>query len=388
MKVLQLASKPPYPQIDGGCIAVASLANGLLEKRVELYSYSIYTEKHPFDLHDFPINWQEKVHPVGIFVDTSIRITGAFLNLFSSKSYFTARFYSKAFEQKLIELLKKEVFDIIQLESVYLFSYFEVIKQHSNAKIIFRTHNIEHQLILQRASDSSFLKHQYLKLQANRLKKEECFLAKNCDGIVAISQQEADFFQPYSKTNKIIHIPTGIAVQENEFAPKTEFFHIGAMDWQPNKEGIEWFLKNVWKDFPEKTQLHLAGKSLSESIHHDYENVINHREVKQAAKFMQAHGIMVVPLFSGSGIRIKIIEAGALGIPIIATKKAVEGIEITKDVDYLEANTQEEFTSSMKLLLKDVDLQEKLSKSIKKQIALHYNPEKLAQKLVEFYQSI
>jgi len=388
MKVLQLASKPPYPQIDGGCIAVAALANGLLENGIGLHSYSIYTEKHPFDLHAFPIKWQETVHPKGTFIDTSIRAIGAFLNLFSSKSYFTSRFYSKAFEQTIIELLKNEVFDIIQLESVYLFPYFEIIKQHSKAKLIFRTHNIEHQLVLQRASNASFFKQHYLKLQANRLKKEECFLAENCDGIVAISPQEVEFFQPYSKTDKIIHIPSGIAVQVNEFAPKTEFFHIGAMDWQPNKEGIEWFLKNVWKDFSEKTQLHLAGKALSESIHHDYENVINHREVKQAAKFMQAHGIMIVPLFSGSGIRIKIIEAGALGIPIIATKKAVEGIEITKDEDYLEANTPEEFVASMKLLLNDVDLQEKLSKSIKKQIALHYNPEKLAQKLVEFYQSI
>lgn len=388
MKVLQLASKPPYPQIDGGCIAIAALANGLIDQGIELHSYSICTEKHPFNLHDFPMKWQEIVHPKATFLDTSVRIVGVFLNLFSSKSYFTTRFYSKVFEQKLIELLKIETFDIIQLESVYLFPYFEVIKQNSKARIIFRTHNIEHQLVLQRASNLSFFKPQYLKLQANRLKKEECFLVENCDGIVAISQQEIDFFQQYSKMNKIIHIPTGIAVQENEFTPKTEFFHIGAMDWQPNKEGIEWFLKNVWKDFSEKTQLHLAGKALSESIHHDYENVINHREVKQAAKFMQAHGIMIVPLLSGSGIRIKIIEAGALGIPIIATKKAVEGIEITKGMDYLEANTPEEFTASMKLLLKDVYLQEKLSKSIKKQIALHYNPQKLAQKLIEFYQSI
>ena len=95
--------------------------------------------------------------------------------------------------------------------------------------------------------------------------------------------------------------------------------------------------------------MHLAGKGL---IDDEFDELVikNHGSVESSQVFMCGHGIMVVPLFEGSGLRIKIIEAGALGVPIIATAKAVEGIGLTAGEHYFEANNAEAFIGAMLLL--------------------------------------
>ena len=65
---------------------------------------------------------------------------------FSKKSYNIERFYSQAFADKIIKILTVEKFDIIQLESLYVIMYADIIRKHSNAKIVLRAHNIEHKL--------------------------------------------------------------------------------------------------------------------------------------------------------------------------------------------------------------------------------------------------
>lgn len=386
MNVLVVSSKPPYPQIDGGCIAVSSMVEGIISEDIKVHLLTLSTQKHPFDKNAFPSHWQEKIKIKNITIDTKIKFFALIFNLLSHRSYFTSRFYSKAFEKIMIETIKENTFDIIQLESVFLCSYLKTLKQNTKAKIILRSHNMEHQLALQRAKKSAFIKKWYLNLQANRLKKEELFLAKNAHGIACISLNEKNEFQTMNK--HVAHIPTGISPNNFTYQPSDSFFYIGAMDWQPNIEGINWLIKNIWSKLDPNTTLHLAGKSLSPSQQYALNNIKNHGEVENAKNFMKNNGIMLVPLFSGSGLRIKILEAGALGIPIIATKKAVEGIGLANGEDYLEANSAAEFKASISKLQNDKVLQVQLSKAIKKKITTLYNTQNISRKLIEFYRNI
>lgn len=388
MKLLQLALKPPYPKIDGGCVAIAKMAEDLTAKGVHVSSISISTDKHPFEREQFPEKWLQSIATFNTYVDTSPSYLLAFFNLFSPKSYIIKRFHSKKLAQFLSRHLQENPYDVVQLESSYLLPYFSTIRKNSQAKIVLRSHNLEHQLLQQKAQKSSFFSKLYLQLQANRMKREELKLAQSCDGIVAISSYENIFFTENTNT-KCIYIPLAIQVSTAEWNLKTDFFHIGAMDWTPNREGVDWFLKQVWSQKKlDKQQLHLAGKSIGTTIHKGYQQVINHGEVADAKTFMHTKGIMVVPLFSGSGIRIKILEAGSLGIPIIATQKAVEGLKLKNGQDYLEANDSASFLAEMQRLEADVDLQQKLSVSIRKTIEQHYDTQELTRQLLAFYQTI
>ncbi|MCL4856928.1 MAG: hypothetical protein KJZ55_06615, partial [Flavobacteriales bacterium] len=66
-----------------------------------------------------------------VFIDTEVKPLDAFLNLFTSKSYNVIRFYSKSFENVLIECLQKNVYDIIQLETLWVAPYLPTIRKYS-----------------------------------------------------------------------------------------------------------------------------------------------------------------------------------------------------------------------------------------------------------------
>ena len=111
-------------------------------------------------------------------------------------------------------------------------------------------------------------------------------------------------------------------------------FHLGAMDWGPNREGIEWFLTSVWPTLVARhpgTEFHLAGKGLDPTVYAHIPGVVNHGEVPDAESFSTEFDLLVVPLLRGAGIRVKIVEAMAKGIPVATTGKGVAGLDPKTD---------------------------------------------------------
>jgi len=111
-------------------------------------------------------------------------------------------------------------------------------------------------------------------------------------------------------------------------------------------------------------------------------------EVKDAKAFMAENDIMIVPLLSGSGMRVKIIEGMAMGKPIISTSIGAEGIEYTKDENILIADTAEEFLLSIQKCMQNPDLMQSLGKNAHALVSEKYNNTLLAHKLNEFYEDL
>ena len=146
MKILQLCKKFPFPLKDGESIAVNSLSKALHDEGCELTLLAMNTAKHYFRGKDMP---EALSHYRGVFsvdVDNRIKLKDAFLNLFSRESYHISRFISREYGQKLGQLLRRQDFDIIQLETMYLAPYIPVIRRYTAAPIAMRAHNIEHEI--------------------------------------------------------------------------------------------------------------------------------------------------------------------------------------------------------------------------------------------------
>ena len=97
---------------------------------------------------------------------------------------------------------------------------------------------------------------------------------------------------------------------------------------------------------------------------------------------------MIVPLFSGSGIRIKIIEGMAVGKAIISTEIGAEGIPYTDGLDILIANTPEEFLTAIDKFVSNKEFCEKVGANARKLIEDHHDIDKITQKLLAFYQRV
>jgi len=395
MKILQICLKPPVPELDGGCKAINSLTQGFLAHNFEVKVLTLSTPKHPFQPKAISEEYQTKTKIEHTFVNTEVTIYGAFINLFSCKSYNIERFYSKNFEELIKKNLQQNQYDIVILESLYVTKYSSIIRENTTAKVIYRAHNIEYEIWENNAKQEKGIKKSYLILLAKRLKQFEKKIINQFDGIAAITENDHQKLIQMGCRIPIEVFPFGIDVKKYEITshPKSiSIFHIGSMDWSPNEVGIKWFLDNVWNlisnQFPE-VKLNLAGKNMPKwLLEHRQKNVIINGEVADAIDFMHQNTIMIVPLFVGSGMRIKIIEAMALGKVIIATTIAAEGISYKVNENIIIANTANEFIAAITNCLTNDIWCKKLEINANKMVATNYDNKVIVNKLVQFFKHI
>jgi glycosyltransferase involved in cell wall biosynthesis len=397
MKILQICSKIPFPPKDGGSIAMNILTHGLINAGNTVHVLAVNTPKHFIKDDDIDPVYRKKTSYRSVFIDTSIKPVDAILNLFSSESYNIIRFYSKDFEKVLIESLQSEAYDVIQLETLWVTPYVDVIRKYSKAKIVLRSQNVEYMIWERLAADAANpLKKMYLKLLAGRLKKYELSLLNKYDAIATITELDTVVFKKMGCTIPVIHVPFGIDLEkykmDDSALEKPSVFHIGAMDWRPNADGINWFLKNVWLDVVAKNpsvKLYLAGRNMPDwLVNLKMENVVIEGEVPDSHAFINSRSVMIVPLTSGGGMRVKIIEGMAFGKTIISTAVGAEGIEYEKGVNLLIANTESEFVDAINTCLNNTSFSDSLGKNARALVEAKYDNQIICNKLSAFYLSL
>ncbi len=391
MKILLLCNKLPYPTNDGSSIAIARMIEGYVQAGAELTVLSLNTKKHYKHPDSIPETVSKNVRFEIVDVDTNPTVGNAFANLFQKLPFHVSRFFLKEVSQKLTHLLKQQAFDLVQCEGLFMMPYQHLVRQHSEAKVVLRAHNIEHQ-IWDRAIQSTtkpVLK-AFLRSQASKLKRYEIYCAKHADAVIPISPVDAEFFKEY---NSNVHtVACGVTdVKPIKKIAKDQCFHLGAMDWLPNQLGIDWLLKSVWpKVFAKnnKLTLHLAGRAMTQELKQTKApGVVVHGEVESASDFRAQHGIMLVPLQAGSGMRIKIVEGLAEGIPIISTALGAEGIEAANGKHLLIADEAEDFANAILQLTGDDKLLETIGKNAATLATEKYLNQTLIAELVGFYRN-
>lgn len=397
MKILMLCNKSPWPKREGGPIAMHAMISGLMQAGHTVKVLAANTNKYNIDPETIPADFKEKTLIEFIDMDLSLSVPGAIFNYLAGRSYHVSRFHTKAFEQKLIEILKKDTYDIIQLEMLYMATYLDVIRKYSKAPVVLRAHNIEHK-IWQRVAENCpnpvtrlYLNHLY-----RALRRFEIGILNKMDGIVAITPVDARNLDRLSHSTNIISIPFGINLEtlpEKPVQPEeASLFHIGTMNWFPNEESIKWLIAEVWpkvtKRLPE-IELHLAGRYMPEWLKKlDVPRITVDGEVPDVWEYMQRFSIMVVPLFSGSGIRIKIVEAMAAGKAIITTAIGAEGINYENGQHLIIAKDANSFTDAIVRLCNDKELRISLGENARKLIAKEHDNNKLMEKLTAFYSEL
>ncbi len=399
MKVLQLCHKPPLPQVDGGCIAMHNITQGLIDSGQEVRVLAVETRKHPVDPGAFPADYPQKTRFDSVFIDTTPRLMDGVRSVFSHKSYHIERFNSKSMASKIEAVLRQEEFDIVHLESIYVTPYIDLIRKHSKARIVLRIHNIEHQIWDRLAeNESNLIMKMVYRINKNQLEDVERGILRKTDGYMTISEPD---FRYFSRTAPDVIgevIPFGIDMRnyvlEDDFiaSDKPALCHIGSMNWSPNLEGIEWFLDEVWPQIREEhpdLRFTVAGHGMPERLRQRKdENVEFVGAVPDANAFMLDHDIMVVPLLSGSGVRVKIVEAMALGRVVVTTSVGAEGLAVENGKHLFIADTPEDFLNVVNKCIQTPDICSIISENARDFISMHHNNELITKKLIGFYRQV
>jgi glycosyltransferase involved in cell wall biosynthesis len=390
--VLQLCLKVPYPPNDGGRIAMYNMQKSWWSNEIQVKVLTFNTIKHPVQLDQLPTDYLQKTNIEGVFLDNHVKIFDALKSLLKGESYNVKRFISSEFTDKLQSVLEHNTFDVVQLESLYMAPYIETIRQFSKAKIVFRPHNIEYKIWerLFKNQNNPF-KNGYLRILTKQLKKYEQSVLNKVDLLLPLTIEDAELLTKMGCLKPIMVLPIGVETSKYPLLipPNNHVvFHLGAMDWMPNYEGIKWFLKRVWplvEQKNNKAELRLAGKGMPDEILKLKRNNVKVEEwIDDVSGYFEAGQIMIVPLLSGSGMRVKIIEGMAMGKAIVTTSIGLEGILAADRREVLIANEPAEFADRILELLDQPELVKSLGTAARRLVEERYELHFLGKKWKEF----
>ena len=392
MNILQITKKFPWPVKDGEVIGIFNLTQGFAGQGHQVTVLSLNTKKHYFPPHKLPADVSRLANFISVDIDTEVTALNAFLNLFTGKSYNIERFYSVEFEQKLAETLSTGKFDLILLEGIYLMRYIDVIRKHSKVKVVLRPQNVEY-VIWERLyeTESNWLKKQYLHLLAERMKKFELQHINLADVVVTVSETDLDIFKRHGLTLPSRSVPTGYvfdSLPEITSNEENAVAFIGGMDWMPNREGVEWFIDKVWpivlSQMPD-AKFYLAGRNFPEAIRNLKEKgLVVVGEVEDAREFIMSKSLSIVPLFAGSGMRVKIVEAMALGRVVISTSVGAESLQYTDGRNILIADDAVGFANAIVNTLSSREKRNAVGKSAQQLILDKYDNRKICTTILDF----
>ena len=176
------------------------------------------------------------------------------------------------------------------------------------------------------------------------------------------------------------------------FEPASTIF-VGGLNWYPNRRGVKWFLSEVYprivKEFPEArfTMVGRCDDRFRADLLRHGSGVEMTGEVEDIRPFVAKSAVYVCPIHEGGGTRLKILDAMAQGIPLVATTMAVEGIGIKADEHALLADDAIGFARLVIEVIRRPELGRKLAAAAYDLVAASYSWESIGIRLRSVYES-
>lgn len=286
-----------------------------------------------------------------IDLQTAPRWNTALANLLQRQSYYASRFWS-AEAAKRIESLAPDC-DLVVFDSLFMAVYLPHI---GNKPSVLRAHNVEHTIWQRGLAEEPLLRRFYVSLQAKRLKRWEQEVSAQVSRIWTISDEDRRWFDQ-ARPGAVQCLPCSVdflhGPWEQSGASPAAAYHLGAMDWTPNIRGMRWFIDEV---SPKLRHAELEVFSKQWPLGASTGRVRHQNQVCDFQKF----GVFVAPIRSGSGMRIKLLEAMARGKAIVTTSLGAEGLKAQHHVHLLIADSAEDFAAALDLLSSNHELRSRI----------------------------
>jgi glycosyltransferase involved in cell wall biosynthesis len=215
------------------------------------------------------------------------------------------------------------------------------------------------------------------------LKQYEGAVCRNFDVVTAVSEEDADALVEAGARDDIIVIPIAIdtgaqaLVERNPSSP--HIVHVGTMYWPPNIEGINWFLDEIYplvkQQVPEVRCTLIGARPPAKLVERAQADPSIHVTgyVDDPMPYLADASMMVIPLRAGGGMRVKILNALAQGIPMVSTTLGCEGVALTNGEDILIANDPQAFARESVRLLTDSALSNRIASSGRRTVEQLYD---------------
>lgn len=394
MKILFLSPTVPYPLIDGGRIRVYNLLKQIANNNdVSL----LVLETQPEDAKNI-----EHIQQLGVDVHlvekatTLPRITPiTFLSSIVKKQPITVTRYNVlSYRQKFKELLKNEAFDIVHYEMLHTAQFYI----ETNLPSVLSLQNVDSAIWsrLQQETSNPFYKFAYW-TQNLAFQRYERMLSPKFDVVTCTSDIDAAIFHQYCSESDVKIIPNGVDV--THYSPDftsqslSHLIYIGSMDWYPNEDAVTFFAEEVLpliqKSVPD-VQFSIVGGNPSERVQRleNREGIVVTGRVPEIKPYFAEATVFVVPLRIGSGTRLKILEALAMGKAVVSTTVGAEGLALQNREEIIIADKPTVFAEEVIRLLTIPSLRKNIGENGRRRVEQNYDWRNIGEKLVSVYESV
>lgn len=292
----------------------------------------------------------------------------------------------------LERLIKNNKYDSIILENLSTINAIGFIRRFDkNVKIIYDAHNVDSNLALEEFNKGRISKKNFM-----AIKKQESFLYKNVNSLFVCSNTDKIIFNLLNENKLVIKVvPNGVVIhpiltEKNNKPEKAKYIlFCGSLNYEPNTEGLIWFYKNCWPTIRySSATLKLlvvgSGSIPLELMELKNDNsIIFTGTVHSVSPYYNKATLAIAPLLSGSGTRLKILEAMSFGLPVISTSKGAEGINYTNEKDIIIADSIMNFTKNIIDILDSDEKQNYVKNNARKLIEEYYDWDIIGRGLID-----
>lgn len=359
MNILHLCNKFPFPGRDGSSIAMESLIRleGLLGHQIHVLALN--TDKHHVS------NPKQPDHVAKLDAPTA-SIEPNLSNFFHPKhwqcSYFASRFYHPSVAASIRKA--SQAVDLTVIDSLFMGVY----RRHIHGPVLLRCHNIEHQ-IWEKSLNHTSLKGMAVAWEVKRLKSWENRLLSNLPTL-AISEEDAKHIRSQGGQCTVIPSTWSDMQWPLSGASSPSIYHLGAMDWEPNIQGMQWLLAEVLPHLS-SVDLHVLSKTQPPAFS-QLPRGVTWIKAHVTDSWFDEHGVFIAPILSGSGMRIKILEAMARGKAVVTTPMGAAGIKATAGKHLMVAHSAEAFALAMEDLQQDEGMRLAMGQAARQHAMTHF----------------
>lgn len=260
----------------------------------------------------------------------------------------------------------KTRFDAVLIDHLYMLQYARFVRP---APVFFSATDVETIKYMRWYADEPATCRRRVWRWAQRtvIRRYESRLGQKADVTFATSDSDRDFLQRMNRTGRFVVAGNGVDLdyfsprQRESFNQPPAILFVGTMFYKPNYQAVRFLLREVFprvrRQIPEAT-CHLVGKTMDHDfaeLHQPDAGVFMHGYVPDIRPYLQRCQTMAVPLFIGSGTRIKILETMASGTPVVSSSVGAEGLRCLDGENIVIADSADDFASAIVSLLLDRD---------------------------------
>lgn len=395
MNILFLANLVPYPLDGGGKIFTNSVLNVLGKKHtVDLVCFYEYENIQEAEIALKPLYNTITFLPVKVTTSENmgLMMVKALISLLSDKPLGVKKYVTANMKHMVEEKMRKGKYDVVFFNLLAMYAYAPLMKSIDyNVKTVLYEQNCE-ALIYKRycIGSRSIIKKAFLLLESIKLQRFEQKAVQSVDRLILLSKEDKKALKADNRDARIIPIGIQDRGVKKVLVCRDEninLLFVGTLTWAPNNNGLIWFINEVIPLIERKInyKLYIVGKNPSSEVTESakkYKNIIITGYVESVEEYYDKCDLTIVPLFIGSGQRVKLIEAFSKGMPTISTSIGAEGLHYETGKDIIIADNAQDFCDGI-CRMTDPDLRDAMGRNARSIYEHYYSPEAVSELLLK-----